>query len=64
MKKSLYIENGSIGEFTLQAEILGFNLGPKALTKYLKKVDYSYTLIGPHKQRTVGIGFESVVVFR
>jgi len=48
-KRELYIESGQSAEASILPKIAGVEIGPKVSVKYLKRVDYSYVLVGPHK---------------
>ena len=47
-KRSLFLEAGQGAEFSLATKINVAEIGPKVVVKYLKRAEYSYTLIGPH----------------
>jgi hypothetical protein len=47
-KRELYMEAGQSAEVSIQPKIAGVEIGPKVSVKYLKRVDFTYVLVGPH----------------
>jgi hypothetical protein len=45
--RTLNIENSQGAELSLETKLVGTQIGPKAVVKYLKTMNYSYDLIGP-----------------
>jgi hypothetical protein len=45
--RTLSIENSQGTELSLETNVIGAQIGPKAVVKYLKQMNYSYTLVGP-----------------
>ncbi len=48
-KRTLSVEDSQASEISLETKIAGVQIGPKAIVKYLNKIETSYNLVGPHK---------------